>query len=503
MTENNENKPSMEAKNEKVTQIRVVRHKWDDEILKEKKRRNRNVIIILSIVVAFGIGIIFGRQIGDIGGSPTSISKIDLLKQILSNEWYFGKDIDKLDDELNNKALKGMTTFDVDPHTEYLTPEETAQWAGSLSDGFVGIGVQFYLMDEQPIIRRVFKDSPAERAGVQSGDIILAVDGTIVTGMSTEDIASLVKGEADTVVTITFIRQGKEIKLDITRGTVSTSAFGQMVEDNIGYLEITQFGEATHLEVERYLKMLKAEGATNLILDLRDNGGGYLATVEKIGSFFLDEGTEILHRESKDGTTTVSTASNGDKYKFDEIIVLTNENTASASEVLAAALQQQIQAKTLGVNTYGKGTVQITRQFSDGSSIKYTVEEWITPNGTKLNKVGIAPDIEVKLHDILHQELLGLPEGVTYQIDQVSPEIKVIQLSLDFLGFKMQRLDGYFDNNTQQIVKQVQQQYQLPATGIIDKATYDLIITQVVREWNINRPKYDNQLKKAIEVIHE
>lgn len=498
----NKDQPINNQTNEKVTEIHLVRHKWDDEIAQENKQRRRGVFVLVLLILAFFIGIVFGQITSRVlPQSSTSRDKLNYIAQTMLSEWYFGQEFADLDTTLLDAALKGMTSFSIDPHTEYLSVDEMAEWATSLADNFVGIGVQLFLVDDQAIIQKVFYDSPAERAGVQAGDVINKVNQQAVQGLSLEEIANLVKGEIDTQVTIEFLRVGQPVSLTITRGPVVGSVFGQVLPNKIAYLEIMRFAEGTPSEVLKYMKYFADQGLDKLIIDLRDNGGGYLASVEKIASFFLSEGTDILVRENKAGEIQISKAGSGDKFDYQKLILLVNANTASASEVLAAALKQQAEAVVIGETTYGKGTVQITRNFSDGSALKFTIEKWLAPDRSEINHVGITPDIVVNLAEILTYPISGMMLEEGYQFDQVGEPIKVAQMSLKFLGYQIKRVDGYFDLATEQALKTFQKEHQLTGDGKLTKQSLDVINSQIIREWYLKRDLYDTQLKTAIGVM--
>ncbi len=489
---------------EHIQEIKLVRHKWPDEIEAEKKQRGRHFFVLILIIIAFFIGGLFGRIISfnpyqNLGSSD----KFDAIRKIMNSDWYFGKDIEDLNQQLLDYALEGMTSFSIDPHTEYLSVDEMAQWATSLSDNFVGIGVQLYLIDDQAIIHRVFKDSPAEKAGVHSGDIIISVDGLSVAGKSLDEIATLVKGENQTDVTMGFLRLGEPISITITRGPITSSAYGELLANGIGYIELLQFGEGTPKEFEKYLNHFAENKVDNLILDLRDNGGGYLSSVEKIASYFLPVGEVILIREDKAGTKHLSKASEGPKFDFNKIIVLTSPRTASASEVLAAALRVQINAILIGEETYGKGTVQITRNFADGSALKFTIEEWKAPDESKINNVGLTPDYEVLLPEILNYSNLMMDPEAHYKYDSVAEPVRIVQMSLKFLGYDINRVDGYFDSKTKTAIEKFQNDSGIIVTGEIEKSLFDLINSKVIRAWYLHRADYDLQFKKALEVIKD
>ena len=361
----------------------------------------------------------------------------------MGNNWYFGKDIDNLDDRLLNQALTGITTNAEDPHTYYMTKEEVASFVQSINRNFVGIGVQFVANNGLNMIQRVFKGSPAEKAGVLPGDIIHIVDGTVVDNMSSSNIADLVKGEEGTKVHIDFIRDGETVSLDLTREQISSTVYGE-VKDGIGYLEIVQFGESTANEVQLYLEDFNNQNIKDLIIDLRNDGGGYLTALQSVGGLFLDSGSVALVEEYASGKSKTLTV-NGDKLWNDDgqIVMIVNDNTASAAEAFTLAMKEQrANVTVIGKTTYGKGTVQITDQFKDGSAIKYTTSKWLSSKGVWVNGEGIEPDVTVELPDILNVAISELPEGTTYAYDSVGNEVSIAQKALDYLGYEVDRNDG-------------------------------------------------------------
>lgn len=299
------------------------------------------------------------------------------------------------------------------------------------------------------------------------------------------------------------MRAGAIVKKEIVRGLVKNSAFGQILADNIGYLEIYQFGSSTTQEVVNYLNDMKDKNVSKLIIDLRDNGGGYLNTLVGISSLLLPKDTVVIRQEYKDGTSEIGKTLGGQMTNFTDIIILVNANTASASEVLTAALQEQAGIKVVGVKTYGKGTVQITRPFADGSALKFTTAQWMSPNGNAINGVGITPDYIVELHPVFYFDKIVLEEGVTYGLDQVDESVELAQLALDFLGYDVSRTDGYFDQSTVDAIVKFRSDYALESSDRLDKKALQVLSTEIIRFWFTNRATLDSQLQKAIELINE
>jgi carboxyl-terminal processing protease len=496
---------------ENKTIIKLERHEWPDEkekrledeenIKKEKKakkirRRLNSLLLILGIV----IGMLIYKNV--ISKQPIVVKddneKIAELKSVMENQWFFSDQIEDLDTVIIDNALYGMTNFeDVDKHTKYLSAEEIEAFQTSINMGYVGIGVQYTTTGELNIVTRVFSNSPAEKAGVLAGDIIDSVDGEKIVDKTSEEIRTLVLGEKDSIVIVGFIRGIEEIYLSITRDEVVNTAFGKMIDDNTGYLEIYSFGTSTYDESKAYLTQMSEAGMEDLVIDLRDNGGGYLTSLISMSGLFLDDGTVAMQQVYANGDVDKIYSKGTTFNNINNIVILINEYSASASEVLTMALKEQRDdVIVMGDTSYGKGTVQTTVSFSDGSAVKYTTSKWLSPNGVWINGVGITPDIEVSLDDILNETILVLDDE-TFTYDDVSLYIKIMQQSLEYMEYDIDRVDGYFSNDSQIILKEYQSDYDLEKTGILDKETYNSLIGNVKRLWSMDK-NYDKQLQKAL-----
>lgn len=486
--------------------VKLEKHEWPDEIAKKRKNRWVFRVVVLAVLLAFTTGWLFGHNVpvdNPIAPSQTKYTRLDAVISQLSSVWYYGKDVENLETWLLDNAINGMIDLNGDPYTSYFTAEENLEFEQSIDMGFVGIGVQFYVLDGLNIVEKVFKNSPAERFGVLPGDIIHRVDGVEVNGMPTDEIAALVKGEAGTTVSIEFIRANKPVTLNIERGEVRNSAYGEIIQD-VGVIEIYQFGTTTHLEMKAYLDEMRDANIENLIIDMRDNGGGYLESLMNIASFFLEKGTVVIQQKYKDGKIEVGKVAQDNRYNnFKKIVVLVNGNTASASEVLTAALKEQANVTVVGETTYGKGSVQITRPFSDGSALKVTTAQWLTPNGNLIQDVGIAPDVPVKRHPVFYQEIKALEEGEEIGVDQVSETLAYAQKALDFIGYKVDRMDGYASDKSIEIISQFQKDFNLKVTNTLTEEMLPLLNTEVLRVLHTKGRAIDIQLQVALGLFHE
>lgn len=492
---------------EKKVRIPLKRYEWPDE---KKQKRNRIVqvgILIISILLSVGFGYSLHSAFIDKTVVPvvqtSKLNRVEAIFDVLTQEWYFGRDQVDLETQLIEDAIKGMIDGTGDIHTSYMNAEEVTAFTDAINRNFVGIGVSYFDNNGTFIIERVFIGSPAEKAGVLPGDIIKTVDGVSTQGLTSDDLVDRVRGEENTVVTIDFQRGEEIVTLEITRGVIKNTAFGKMIDEDTAYLEIYQFGEDTGSEVEQYMQLFKEKNAKDIIIDLRDNGGGYLTTLEDIGSMFVPKDGILIQQEIYSGEKLVSKSRGNILIDFEEIILLVNENSASASEVLTAAIKENIDATIVGVTTYGKGTVQQQHAFSDGSALKYTVAEWLTPNGNHINGVGINPDVVVDLHPVMNEIFTQLTEDEAYGIDTVDESVQDAQLALDFLGYNVDRTDGYFSSKTLSALEAYIRDYKLENEPIINKVLLDKLRSEVVRIWNVEKSEKDVQLKKALELIND
>ncbi|MCF0111634.1 MAG: S41 family peptidase [Erysipelotrichaceae bacterium] len=491
------------SEEKKTIQLRMVKHKWEDEIEEEKRQAKKKRLTICLMIVMFLLGSVVTYAVDHIpsGSSGTNtVTLFDSVYTTMKDNWFYGRDIEDFGSKLTMDAINGMVDAQGDPHTYYMTAEEMKEFSGSLENSIVGIGVRYQYVDGCVLIKEVLADSPALTVGLQPGDMIIAVEGVSTAEIGDEHIADAIKGEEGTDVTVTVKRESDVYDITITRAQVFTSVTSE-IKEGIGYVQISSFGSQTAEELYNHLVALQNKGVTRLILDVRDNGGGYLNTLMKMSSFFLPKGSVVLKEEMRDGSVTTHTTSTL-PISFDKIVLLVNENSASCSEVFASALRDA-GVSIVGVTTYGKGTVQVTRAFSDGSALKYTTARWLTSDDKSIDGIGVVPDEEVRLPDAMYESYVILEENESYAPDTVSDKVKTSQILLDFLGYSVDRKDGYFSAKTQSAIRKFQKDQQLEATGILDHTTASALNAAVVREWSVNRDVHDTQFVKAMEIIHE
>ena len=488
----------------KVVRYKLVRHKWPDEIEAEKKQRKRRIGIIALCVIFFFSGYGLNRFLSrsDVTNDKT-FAKLSEVYTIMKNKFYFGKDKEDFNEQLINGAIKGMVDAGGDQHTMYLNNEQSESFTSSMEGSVVGIGVTMYALDDNTfIISDIIKDSPAEKAGLHAGDQIYAVDGKVLKNTSTEEVAKKVKGESGTKVKLEIIRSGKHIEKTITRKKVNGTVFSEIKGDT-AKIELTTFAETSGDEFGRHLEDINKAKVKHLIIDLRDNSGGYLKAALQIASYLMQDDQVIFKEDDHDGNITEYKTLNGyEHYTFDKLLILVNGGTASASEALTAALKEQAQAIVIGEKTYGKGTVQIPLPFKDGSMLKYTTGEWITPKGNKLNKVGITPDIKVAQEAAY---VTGMPQldKEEFAFDTVNEAASPVQIYLKFLGYAVDRTDAYFSYTSAKALTQYQKDHELKEDGKIREEVCRSLVSDCLRKWRSDPYKYDLQLKKAMEIANE
>ncbi len=317
----------------------------------------------------------------------------------LVHDQYLVQPVD--DEKLMQGAIRGMMDSLGDPHSGYMSPVEYSDATAPL-EGYSGIGAWVNTEGEYLTITAPIKGSPAEAAGLITGDKIIAIDGVDMTGTVAELARQKVLGEAGTQVVLTILREGVEQPFDvtITRQQISIpSTEYEMLDNQLAYVRLNAFSDTTKAEIHAALEELMAQNPKGLILDLRYNGGGYLDAAIAVGSEFLPDGV-VAYEEFGDGTRNIFTASGEGIATEIPMVVLVNDWSASASEVVAGALQDRGRAELVGVTTYGKGTAQNWIPLAeDEGAIRVTIARWLTPNQRNVTGTGLTPEVEVKISD--------------------------------------------------------------------------------------------------------
>ena len=328
------------------------------------------------------------------GGIEKAVSK--KLKEMQDYvDFYYIFDYDE--DVVVDKMLKAYVEGLGDKYSAYYTKDEVSEINESMTGEYYGIGVSVTQVEEGALIMQVFDDSPAEEVGLQSGDIIIGVGDVVVAGMDLDNIVTMIRGSEDETITLTYSRDGVATTVECERRQVQTQTVScEMLNDKVGYIQLTQFEEVSVSQMRKAIQKLNNQGMEKLILDIRSNPGGLLSSVLDISDMFLEKGQYILHTKSKQGAERHYTSNEKPIYSGD-LILLVNEYSASASEVLASSLQDNGRAKLVGTTTFGKGIVQTYFSLSDGTTLKITTENYYTANGHDIHGKGIDPDYAVEL----------------------------------------------------------------------------------------------------------
>lgn len=357
-----------------------------------------------------------------IGGSTERSAieqKLSCFEQLIEAYYLYSDDVTS--DMLRDGIYSGYINALGDPYSVYYNEEETEELYESTSGEYSGIGVVFSQNVNTKISTavQVYAGSPAEEAGIKEGDILYKVNGQDITGEELSDVVSDIRGEEGTTVEMTMLRgaNSEEITMEVTRRKLEVQTVTyEMKENQIGRIQVTEFDTVTYAQFETALRELQAQGMQGLIVDLRSNPGGSLATVVKMLDLLLPKGI-VVYTENKNGQREEYT-SDAEQLYDGPLVVLVNEYSASASEIFAGAIQDYEAGTIMGTTTYGKGIVQQLMPLSDGTCVKLTVSEYFTPNGRNIHGIGIEPDIEVAL------EIDAEDETADNQIDAAVEELK-------------------------------------------------------------------------------
>ena len=365
------------------------------------------IVAIISVgttyyLVAIEGGNILKKAKAEDDGTINAISESLKSFKTVIDRYYIGE-IDE--EKILDHTIKGYVEGLEDEYSEYMTAEEWEEYQMSALGNYVGIGIYMSVnKDDNIVVASTMKDSPAEKSGIKKEDIIVEVDGENVLGMESGLVSAKIKGEAGTKVHIKVARGSEYIEFDIEREEIKVyHVESEMKKGNIGYISLITFDTGCAEEFKTVLQDLAKQGAKKLILDLRYNTGGLVDEALAISNYFIPKDKNVLITVDADGNK-ITTKTEEDNITDMELIVLVNEYSASASEILLGALKDNNRAKSVGTTTYGKGVIQNVFSLVDGSVLKLTVAEYFTPNENKINKEGIKPDYEIELPEVENEE---------------------------------------------------------------------------------------------------
>ena len=373
------------------------------EVIVEKKTgfNTIEVVLIAILALAFGgvVGVVLAYTAKPLSiitntDSPSDIQEVEKIYDNLLSKYY--GEIDK--QTLSDAAIKGMIEALNDPYSTYIDAENTDDFDEQIYGYYVGVGTEITLNDENQFeVTNIFENTPATDANIELHDIVVKVNNEDVSGKTVSDIGKLIQGEIGTDVTLTLRRGEAEFDVTITRDRIDlisvTSQIFEKDDKRIGYIKVTNFASNTFNQFQTALNELEENDIESLIIDVRDNLGGQLEVATQIASLFLTKDKVVYQLNTNGIIQPIYSTGPGSFQK--PITVLINGATASASEVLAIALQESADATVIGTTSYGKGTIQESYKLSTGATIKFTVQEWLSPNGNTVNEVGVKPDIEV------------------------------------------------------------------------------------------------------------
>ena len=357
-----------------------------------------STILVALLTVACVSQPVIQEQATNSRSLTTGFERVEEVWQLLEQQHITRSDLDS--DKISEAAIRGMLESLDDPYASFLDAEQFSMESQDVHGSFEGIGAHVGMRDEKITIIAPMPDSPAEKAGIRSGDVILGINGSSTADTTLLEAVSKIRGEKGTTVDLLILHVNETAPVTITvrRGVIQIDSVSfQLMPDNIGYIYISNFTESTKSEVETALKAFKESTASgSLVLDLRNNPGGLLNSVVDVTSLFIDDGLVLYEIDGSGARKDWPVRRTGNKQDY-PMVVLINQFSASASEVLCGALMDHQRATVIGTKSFGKGSVNILRSLSDGSGIYFTVAHWFTPNGTLIEGSGIKPDVIVDI----------------------------------------------------------------------------------------------------------
>jgi len=378
-----------------------------------KQKSSKTWLIVLVIIVLMAgsgfTGFIIGQKGEDNG--PTIDTSFFTFREfpdefnfsIMKEVWKFINSdyVDK--EEIDNQemfysVMAGMVAGLGDPYSVFFDPEQTKEFNEDINGKFEGIGAEIAIKDDRLTIVAPLPDSPAEKAGIQAGDVIFSIDGTDTADMTLREAVKLIRGEKGTIVKLLIFREGQDpFEVEITRDVIYIESVKYEIKDgNIGYIEISSFNSDTATIFKQAILEMQAKNVNGIVLDLRNNPGGLLEMAIHIASAWVENSNVVVVEKFGDGTQVDYEAEGTSDFKDMPTVVLINGGSASGSEIVAGALKDYNKATLVGEKTFGKGSVQTLQPLSDGSSVKLTIAKWLTPNGLSISDEGVTPDEEIE-----------------------------------------------------------------------------------------------------------
>lgn len=404
-------------------------------ILNISARSKRTIAIIFFVTLLFGAGVLIGAATTNNTGRTDGKLDSPLLREVqssLNNKFVFWKSSSTLptDKELEYGMISGYVESYKDPYTVFFPPKEAKSFTENVQGSFGGVGMHVGMKEGNIVIIAPLKDSPAMKAGILAGDIITAVDGQNMIGMSSDEAVNLIRGEVGKNVTITVIHPDQRTTTDITikRDIIKIPTLDTLKKDSVFVIQLYNFSAESPQLFQKALNEFISSGLTRLVIDLRGNPGGYLDAAVSMASFFLEEGKVVVSEKQGKEETVVNHRSQGFAGipTGTKVVVLVDGGSASASEILAGALKDHGIATVVGEKTFGKGSVQELVNFDDGSALKVTIAKWFTPAGINISEHGVKPDVEA-LASTSTPKLGTDGKPIDTQLDKAIQTVKAIK----------------------------------------------------------------------------
>lgn len=447
-------------------------------------------ILITAIITVFAYIFINQKISGLSKTEQENLNKIEYVYKTLNKDYYKKQDSDKL----TKAAIDGMVKELKDPYSEYLTKDQTKSFNEGVSGDFVGIGAEMQKKNDQIMVTSPMKGSPAERAGIRPKDVITKVNGKSIKGKALDEVVKEVRGKENTEVTLTVQRGSEEKDVKIKREKIHVKSVEYQKKGDVGVITINKFQNDTSGELKDAVLKAHKDGLRKIVLDLRNNPGGLLDEAVKMSNIFIDKGKTVVKLEKGNDTESIKTSNDALKEAKDmDVSILVNEGSASASEVFTGALKDYQKAKVYGSKTFGKGIVQTTREFDDGSLLKYTEMKWLTPDGHYIHGKGIKPDVAINTPK--YQSLNVIPSSKTFELGNDDKNVKTIKIGLSALGFKVDNESSKYDSALENQVKAFQQENKLEVNGKFNKETNNKFTELLVEKANKNDDVLDKLLK--------
>ena len=475
----------------------------------EEPRRNKGInwlVVLAASLLMFTVGVIITYFVFEMDQANVTINldgdEFDefflVLHELQNNHYFFDSEND-----LIRGAIEGMIAATGDSYTNFFSMSDFEGAMGHLRESFYGIGAEVTTINGAVTIVTPMPGSPAEYYGVLPGDVVISVDGIDVREENQREVVDRIRGEYGTLVTLGILRSGSElIYIDVTRGRILNETVTTDVLESdgmrIGLIRVTTFGEATLRDFREAIAEVERYDIDGLIVDLRNNSGGYLNAVNGMVSYLLPSGLKITSAVDRDGNETLHTTRGDADHRLDvDIITLINGGSASASEIFAAAMIESGGFEVIGTTSFGKGTVQRTLPIRDDSMLQLTIQAWLTPDGNLIEGHGVEPTIYVAASELMNIFQVHLGDHDVLEYDMVHSGIESAQQILEVLGYNITRTDGYFDAATVTALEAFQADNDLEVTGTLNGVTASAL-SMTLRDM-VRNPAYDAQIQAAIE----